>query len=403
MPSWMTYLLRKIFSTTATVFRGNMIDEFRAVYSWLRKRLTDDYLPPSILDSSKPMSEHLRLLDNRKISNASQNDGIEDGISYARLLCDSTIQPTELIDDNIGWVCDVNFNTTVERLSLNCVEVTSPLDFLNNNSTLKSLNMPHLKRVKVGNRGNNGFVRNCTELTDIEMPEVEYIYIEARWQNEVCMSATGEEVMEFPKLKEAYSPSNLSFCKFSACRVFRLPELEKISYQNSSFLMNWENLEELYMPKYSSNQKNGAVWHSLVSDMPKLRKLIMNKPFDGLKQLGANDSILFANCPQAIHLEMGDNINVSILLNLWVPTMALRTDTTAEDYVDLREDMSLANNLEQFLYNFQNYIANKVADRTGTTSLTLTLSAEVYAALEAQDGQTILATLTNKNWTVASA
>ena len=83
--------------------------------------------------------------------------------------------------------------------------------------------------------------------------------------------------------------------------------------------------------------------------------------------------------------------------------MALRTDTDAEDYEDLRESTTFANNLEQFLYNFQTYIANRVADRTGQSALTITLSSAVYAALEAQEGQTILATLTSKNWTVASA
>ena len=56
-----------------------------------------------------------------------------------------------------------------------------------------------------------------------------------------------------------------------------------------------------------------------------------------------------------------------------------------------------------FLSNFQTYIADRVADRTGQTALTLTLSAAVYETLQAQEGQTILATLTNKNWTVASA
>ena len=79
--------------------------------------------------------------------------------------------------------------------------------------------------------------------------------------------------------------------------------------------------------------------------------------------------------------------------------MALRTDTDAEDYVDLREDMSMKNNLEQFLSNFLHFIAERVAEG----NYTLTLSAAVYAALEEQEGQTILALLNTKGWTVASA
>lgn len=111
---------------------------------------------------------------------------------------------------------------------------------------------------------------------------------------------------------------------------------------------------------------------------------------------------LFEECPNLIKFEPKSIID-TLNVGAWNPTMALRTDTTAEDYVDLREDMSLANNLEQFLSNFQLYIADRVADRTGQTALTLTLSAAVYEALQAQEGQTILATLTNKNWTVAQA
>jgi hypothetical protein len=44
-----------------------------------------------------------------------------------------------------------------------------------------------------------------------------------------------------------------------------------------------------------------------------------------------------------------------------------------------------------------------VEDMTGKVTLTLTLSSVVYAALEAQEGQTILGTLTSKNWNVAQA
>jgi hypothetical protein len=139
----------------------------------------------------------------------------------------------------------------------------------------------------------------------------------------------------------------------------------------------------------SNNAANGAI-----SGCSVLRSCIIPK------YIGTFDR-LFLKCPQLIHVEVCVEQNIN--LNKWIPTMALRTDTTAEDYVDLREDMSFANNLEQFLYNFQTYIANRAIDRTGSTSLTLTLSAEVYTALEAQEGQTILATLTNKNWTVASA
>lgn len=92
-----------------------------------------------------------------------------------------------------------------------------------------------------------------------------------------------------------------------------------------------------------------------------------------------------------IHLEFGADglggLQVSQNLSWWTATNVL----------------SDSERLPIFLSNFQTYIADRVVDRTGKTALTLTLSAAVYEALQAQEGQTILATLTNKNWNVAQA
>ena len=160
-------------------------------------------------------------------------------------------------------------------------------------------------------------------------------------------------------------------------------------------------LEELHMPVFRRINSYNVSNPSMIGNCPMLKKVILGALDVSMVQRGK--SLLFSGCPRVVHFEIGNSTNVSLNLNLWNPTMALRTDTDVEDYVDLREDMSFANNLEQFLYNFQTYLVDRLADRTGQSALTLTLSAEVYAALEAQEGQTILATLTNKNWTVASA
>lgn len=368
MPSWMTYLLRKIFSTTATVFRGvSLLSEFRAVYGWLRDRLkgsADGTIPSIILDSSKPMSEHLRLLDNRKISNGSLDDPtsydrLPDGVSLARLLCDNTTQLTEIIDDNVGWVMDKNLEKiSVEKLRLNCIAAY--------NAYIVSLN-----------NYNGGKI---TSVKTLELPELEeMLYLTTSSGNNYMGIIVGDVPIEhlyLPKLKRcAYHPD----CRHQYDYVWVVGQSNYIKKIHAPELTN----------AISNNAANGAI-----SGCSVLRSCIIPK------YIGEFDR-LFMGCPQLIHVEVCVEQNIN--LNKWIPTMALRTDTTAEDYVDLREDMSFANNLEQFLYNFQTYIANRAIDRTGTTSLTLTLSAEVYAALEAQEGQTILATLTNKNWTVASA
>ena len=83
--------------------------------------------------------------------------------------------------------------------------------------------------------------------------------------------------------------------------------------------------------------------------------------------------------------------------------MALRTDTDAEDYVDLREDMTLANNLQQFLQNFKTYIAERLTDKG--TGLTLTLSQEVRNAIHAAEDEYGIENIiiTKKGWTISPA
>ena len=83
--------------------------------------------------------------------------------------------------------------------------------------------------------------------------------------------------------------------------------------------------------------------------------------------------------------------------------MALRTDTDAEDYVDLREDMTLENNLQQFLSNFKTYIAERLTNNG--TGLTLTLSQEVRNAIHAAENEYGIENIiiTQKGWTISPA
>ena len=89
----------------------------------------------------------------------------------------------------------------------------------------------------------------------------------------------------------------------------------------------------------------------------------------------------------------------------WSPTIALMSDPTAEGYEDLREDKDehgefiYANNLEQFLANFSAYIIDRLAQRTASTTLTLTLSQAVRNVLTAEQEQAIA----NKYWNLSPA
>lgn len=381
MPSWMTYLLRKMFGTTATVFRGvSLLSEFRAVYHWLRGRLKgsdDGTIPAASLDPSKPLSEHLRLLDDRKITNGYSVE-VPDGITLARLICDNTFvgekikngyiigELTEINDDSTWDVCvrKITFHD-VKKVRLGCKTIRSSegdiLKFGFFNSTYKALE-------------------------EIELPNLELLE-NTQYTNTLSHSALAVGV----KIKKLHLPKFRGFTNFGMYYL--------------GIAASCPLLEEIDLPSYvGGNMNPGCESWSGFRNNPELRIIKLNALTNGdLKNC-------FHNSPKLIHFEIRDGFNAALQVHAtvkdttgWSPTMALRTDTDAEDYVDLREDTTMANNLEQFLWNFQHYIADRVADRTGKSALTITLSSAVYAALEAQEGQTILATLTSKNWTVASA
>ena len=67
----------------------------------------------------------------------------------------------------------------------------------------------------------------------------------------------------------------------------------------------------------------------------------------------------------------------------WSPTNAL--DASLNDLVEDPTAHPDWNNLQQFLSNFREFIALRLASRKDTTALTLTLSAAVYNAVTGAD------------------
>jgi hypothetical protein len=138
---------------------------------------------------------------------------------------------------------------------------------------------------------------------------------------------------------------------------------------------------------------------------PKLRKVWFPKYTAGVASLFYNN--MQGVFDRLICLNVGE-LTTSTNMSGWTASMALRTDTTASDYVDLREEGSTAtNNLEEFLSNFRTYIALRLADNG--SGKTLTLSQAVYDAIKDESHlfvfdegtMTIYAYLTNiKHWTV---
>ncbi len=134
-------------------------------------------------------------------------------------------------------------------------------------------------------------------------------------------------------------------------------------------------------------------------NQPKLWKLKLGK-ITGSQVIFCGNSGAGSR-PKLIHLELGEGTNVSLSsLQYWNPSYILSDNPTG---TDLREDMTLANNLQQFLSNFKTYIAERLTDNG--TGLTLTLSQEVRNAIHAAEDEYGIENIiiTQKGWTISPA
>ena len=351
------------------VARINDILDIDAIYSWLKNKVkgSDDGTIPAI-PLKEPLNaanlvENLSVLDNRRITNG---DDIKDGVSLARIICDSSIQIQNLIDDNVGWVMDKNSTLSniatniipnLQNVVLNCIETTQTLWGDYSNDSIKTIKLPKLERcitqplIALGGNGEKKL-----NFESIELPELKEIG---------CLFAYGGNGWWFSELPNLHT---LSFPKLNVIRRegggrdtfigIPCPSIEVLSFPN---------LTAMYRCFHGGNC------------LPNIREIRMPL-LKIMQQVFTNDTYASLTLENLQLLEVG-SMETNMNIRYWNPT----------------------DKGEVFLSNFQTYIADKVSDRTGKSALIITLSAGIYEVLEAQEGQTILATLTNKNWTVVSA
>lgn len=214
------------------------------------------------------------------------------------------------------------------------------------------------------------------------------------------------EELELPELVNINNKisfeSNNSVCSIllykSKVRELRLPKFSSITIPNyyCSIATNCNELQILDLPSLVTTYSWGRMSTFIARNCPNLRFLRIK---------GTTDSYggTIETTPSLIHFEIIDELNTNVNIGSWNPTMALRTDTDAEDYVDLREDMTLANNLQQFLQNFRDYIANRLTDNG--KGLTINLSQEVRNAIHAAEAEYGIENIiiTQKGWTISPA
>ena len=372
MKSVLNYFVRKAFGFTATAtdedntLFGHLLrirKNIHKVYEWLYARCPADAwwlarrmpMTEALTDqqdghevrvakawNSANLLAHLRLLDGRKITNCyadgrPADDGLPDGVSLARLLCDSSLQPTELIDDNVGWTMDKAINNFFKatKIQLGCKEVDFSIFDYNGGTFLPDAewHFPNLKRLvpQTINVGfGHGFINCAVQTHDVYLPELEEITAGSNFGLIRGINATNTApfALYAPKLKRLGSGVSI-FSKYNACT---------------------SGIAKLVLGKIETS-------------------LTLNANYGG-----------YMNLPNLIHLEFGEGTKASLNLAGWLPS--------AE---------TLSNPL--FLSNFREYIASRLADRSGSSTLTLTLSQEVRDVLTADIEQII----TNKNWVISPA
>ena len=210
------------------------------------------------------------------------------------------------------------------------------------------------------------------------------------------------------------SPTQIARC----CTV--LPELKRMTLLgtgrlSSGAFQNNSKIEYIHMPYVTSlyrYESNPAPIHNCAnlkevvlegcteayaepSDYPciyncaKLRRVKLGK------LTNARD-IVRGTMNDLIDFEIGDGVAISLSLPNWNPTNAL--SSSASDLVADPTAHPTWKNLDQFLQNFLEHICKKLANRTGQTKLTLTLSAAVYTAI--MTDKYIKAELVARNWKV---
>ena len=307
---------------------------------------------------------------------------LPDGLSLAQLLCSGFADNiTELKDSNKGWIMTKALSTfpNAEKILLGCSNIVRKYntnEALYSFSKCKSLRAPLLQKISSTTDSSNPSytpIFNGSPLEEVDLSELQ------SYTGRLFVGGSLPEELNLPKLTNAGTCIAHSCAKVKRIIAENVTTCTGYSYY-PNLISNCPDLEYAYIPNLAAytvyRSGNGA---GSLQDMPKLSHLVIGKvPFTN-----SYTYCRFAldNCPNLVLLDIRGDLNQSIYLDHWNPT----------------------DKGSVFLSNFQTYIADRVADRTGKTALTLTLSAAVYEALQAQEGQTILATLTNKNWNVAQA
>lgn len=182
------------------------------------------------------------------------------------------------------------------------------------------------------------------------------------------------ESIRLRSLKSVETNVNFVFAYNHKLKRLQLDEL--LTYKGLSMCTNCENLEEIIFPKAT---QIGGTWYNVGAGMTSALKSVV---FGGaLNSLGTMAGV---NLTKLRKFEVGQESNCAITLGRWTATNVIAEGQTGIDELN---------------YNIKTYLADRVADRTNDTALTITFGTSLYNVLTAET----LQAFTDKNWNVAYA
>lgn len=320
-----------------------------------------EYGIPSRLSQLTDLPSAPALLSDRDMSSGirSGENSMPDGMSLAQLLCSYASSVTEIVDDNTGWAMMIQIPasfTALKKLTLNCETMYSS-----------------------GNRVS--IIYNIAKLEELYLPVLRY------------------DTLSKPDGTSRVERNTISYC--SSLKVIYADALEyrrNCSMHQTSFVQHCNALKYFYARSFEGFE-NCDYRDALISICPELINVYITSPT--LNDYSGNNQGTFGGCPKLIHLEVGCYrlVDKSLNIKFWNPTTALDSSLT-----DLIEEGSTAtNNLQQFLSNFRDYIAERLADNG--TGKTLTLSQKVRNAIHAAEDEYGIENIiiTKKGWTISPA
>lgn len=197
------------------------------------------------------------------------------------------------------------------------------------------------------------------------------------------------------------SPIFNAFNEMEELDTYDLDEMQN-TYGNGTQMdiaSNCPKLKKWNAPKFGK-------WNTsyIVHNCPNLEIVIWGTPQnDFVSAYGSYGANFTDSNSKMVHFEIcadGGLLNRSFHLDWWNPSYVLSDNPTGTDLIE--EGSTAQNNLQQFLENFRDHIANRLTDNG--SGKTITLSQAVHNAITAaEDDYHIREIITQKGWTISPA